>query len=74
MKRIIVAGDKVLPDIIDKIRSHRNDIEIVNEYGPTENSIASTFYEFPVNGNGNSSKIIPIGKPLANTRAYILGE
>ena len=44
--------------------------EIYNMYGPTETTIWSTAYRVPDSadfGNG-----VPIGKPLGNTRAYIV--
>ena len=46
--------------------------EIYNMYGPTETTIWSTAYRVPDSadfGNG-----VPIGKPLGNTRAYIVNS
>jgi|GEM_PF-1201831 len=40
---------------------------IYNNYGPAENTVCATVY--PVTGN---EKSIPIGKPIANNRIYIL--
>lgn len=43
--------------------------EIVNNYGPTENTVVTT------SGQLNADyKIIPIGKPIANVSVYILDE
>jgi amino acid adenylation domain-containing protein len=44
-------------------------IEIRNLYGPTEYSVYSTVYLFEDNTNG-----IKIGKPLNNTKVYLLDE
>jgi natural product biosynthesis luciferase-like monooxygenase protein len=43
--------------------------EILNMYGPTETTVWSSVH--PVNGEVDS---IPIGKPIANTRFYVLDE
>ncbi len=43
---------------------------LTDEYGPTECTIVSTYYDIPA---GGASKT-PIGRPIANTRAYILDD
>ncbi|MCL7422702.1 MAG: amino acid adenylation domain-containing protein [Methylobacter sp.] len=42
--------------------------ELVNNYGPTENSVVSTSCPVPAGKEG----LPPIGKPIANTRVYLL--
>ncbi|MGJ0490395.1 non-ribosomal peptide synthetase, partial [Methylobacter sp.] len=42
--------------------------ELINNYGPTENSVVSTSCPVPAGGEG----LPPIGKPIANTRVYLL--
>lgn len=45
----------------------------INEYGPTETSVASTFFRIPVAESGKVElEIVPIGKPVYNTQVYIL--
>ena len=44
--------------------------ELVNNYGPTENSVVSTSCSVPAGGEG----LPPIGKPIANTRVYLLDD
>jgi amino acid adenylation domain-containing protein len=44
--------------------------ELVNNYGPTENSVVSTSCPVPAGGEG----LPPIGKPIANTRVYLLDD
>ncbi|MGA9567228.1 MAG: amino acid adenylation domain-containing protein, partial [Candidatus Korobacteraceae bacterium] len=43
---------------------------VVNHYGPTENSVVTTWV--PVSSDGDAAP--PIGKPIANTRVYVLDE
>ncbi|MGJ0428965.1 alpha/beta fold hydrolase, partial [Methylobacter sp.] len=44
--------------------------EVINNYGPTENSVVSTSCTVPAGGEG----LPPIGKPIANTRVYLLDD
>lgn len=54
----------------DKLKSFSpQPYPLINEYGPTEYTVTATSYE--VNENAIN---IPIGKPVANTRIYILNN
>jgi amino acid adenylation domain-containing protein len=44
--------------------------ELINNYGPTENSIVSTWARVQVENPGDPPP--PIGRPVANTQVYIL--
>jgi len=54
----------------DKLKDYKeNSYQLINNYGPTENTVVTTCY--PVSeGLGN----IPIGKPIWNTRIYIVNK
>jgi amino acid adenylation domain-containing protein len=59
--RILLTGG-------DKLNSYtKRDYQLVNNYGPTENTVVSTY--FYVNAEYPN---IPIGKPIFNTKLYIL--
>ncbi|MEI6286441.1 MAG: amino acid adenylation domain-containing protein [Bacillota bacterium] len=62
LRRLVTGGDKL--NAFRKVP-----YSLVNEYGPTEYTISATAYE--VQGNVLN---IPIGKPLANTEAYIVDK
>ncbi|MDD3363750.1 MAG: amino acid adenylation domain-containing protein [Syntrophomonas sp.] len=62
LKYMIVGGEKL---ISYKPRSY----QLVNEYGPTEFTVCSTY--FRVNENLDN---IPIGKPVGNSWAYVLDK
>ncbi|WP_442591970.1 amino acid adenylation domain-containing protein [Pedobacter sp. AW31-3R] len=54
----------------DRVNSYQpKAYRVVNNYGPTENSVVSTSYFID-----EASPLIPIGKPVSNTRIYILGD
>ncbi|OOM73735.1 linear gramicidin synthase subunit D [Clostridium puniceum] len=71
LRVVTLAGDKTTKNIIDLSRSKNEQIELVNEYGPTENSVATTIYR---NMQKIDSEIIPIGKPRRGTKVYILDK
>lgn len=45
-------------------------IEVVNHYGPTENTVVTT--AFRVSSRQDKSSFPPIGRPIANTEVYVL--
>lgn len=54
----------------DKLKSyHPGSYELVNNYGPTENTIVTA--TFKVDGEYDN---IPIGSPIDNVRVYILDK
>lgn len=71
LKTIIAGGEKLSEIHIDKIRKTYPGIEIVNGYGPTENTTFSLTYNIK---ETTISDLIPIGKPLNNRTAYILNN
>ncbi|TAJ12665.1 amino acid adenylation domain-containing protein [Marinilabiliaceae bacterium JC017] len=47
----------------------------INEYGPTEATVASSFFPIPVNDHKVCElDVVPIGKAIYNTQLYILNE
>lgn len=45
---------------------------LLNAYGPTETTITATTFEVPQEGETAGLSRLPIGRPLANRRAYLL--
>lgn len=69
LKIVTLAGEKSDPELIERSNMINPDIMLVNEYGPTENSVATTAYF----GMTPSSTAI-IGKPIYNNKVYILDK
>ncbi len=67
LKYLLVGGEAFPEQLLEKAREITGG-KIYNLYGPTETTIWSTIKEV---GKG---KTLNIGKPIANTRVYILGE
>ena len=47
-------------------------LQLINGYGPTENTTFTCCYPVPANWPGGRS--VPIGTPISNTRTYILDD
>ena len=65
LRVLIVAGEAVSADLARCWSSGRR---MINAYGPTEATVCATLY----NCRENELRIPPIGRPIANTQAYIL--
>ncbi|NTW45340.1 MAG: amino acid adenylation domain-containing protein, partial [Anaerolineaceae bacterium] len=78
--RLNVAGGespsvKALNDWNNAIRRTKiqHEVEFVNAYGPTETTISALNYKITTSFAENSPmKVIPVGKPISNTKAYVL--
>lgn len=72
-EQFITSGNRSLRYLLtggDKLNTFSgSDIRLVNNYGPTESTVVATSYE--VQGWRPN---IPIGRPIDNTRIYILGS
>ncbi len=69
LKTILAGGEKLSEKHIEKLRHRFPSIEIINGYGPTENTTFSLTYSVL---DKQISQSIPIGSPLSNRTAYVL--
>lgn len=69
LQTIMVGGEKLSEQHIQKMRETYPEIEIINGYGPTENTTFSLTYRI---GESIISAAIPIGYPLNNRKAFIV--
>ncbi|NMF63752.1 non-ribosomal peptide synthetase, partial [Brasilonema octagenarum] len=70
IKRVICSGE-ALSINLEKCFFERLNAELHNLYGPTEAAIDVTFWACQPNSN---EKLVPIGRPIANTQIYILDK
>jgi amino acid adenylation domain-containing protein len=66
LKQILLGGEAVPASLVRRLRQVFTG-EIYNMYGPTETTIWSTTYRVTEPGS-----TVPIGRPIANTRIFIL--
>jgi amino acid adenylation domain-containing protein len=69
--RQLLAGGDVLsvPHVLKAIRELPG-CQIINGYGPTENTTFTCCHRVPRDWSGARS--VPVGKPVSNTRVYVL--
>ncbi|MDN7742130.1 amino acid adenylation domain-containing protein [Burkholderia gladioli] len=63
---LILAGEAPGPGLFQALAGHH---VVFNAYGPTESTVCATLWRCPP---GFTGETIPIGKPIANTRIYLL--
>jgi amino acid adenylation domain-containing protein len=71
LSRVIVAGEVCPPDLVAKSAQQEPQVELFNEYGPSEATVWASMYRC-AHPLGRQS--VPIGRPIANTRVYILNR
>lgn len=73
VKRFIVGGDDLKVTLArDIFNSFQKNIEIFNEYGPTETVVGCMIHKYDfIKNNGTS---VPIGYPADNVQVYILDK
>ncbi|KGM27069.1 hypothetical protein KS18_16875 [Photorhabdus luminescens] len=72
MKILIVGGDILDPHVIAQVLRNNPPQQLLNAYGPTEGTTFTTTYRIEALATGTTN--IPIGRPIANTRVYLLDE
>ena len=68
VKYLLTGGDVLSPKHINMVRSANPNLTIINGYGPTENTTFSTCFTI----DKTYENTIPIGKPIANSTAYVV--
>lgn len=69
LKIITIAGEDFPTSLIKKHFKELPNVRLINEYGPTENSVCSTCYEL-----SKEDDTILIGKPINNNKCYVLDK
>jgi amino acid adenylation domain-containing protein len=71
--RLILSASEPLP--VDLARewtvAFRHAARLINMFGQTETTGIVTAYPIPP-GGGDAARVVPIGRPVANTQAYVL--
>ncbi|WP_298510513.1 non-ribosomal peptide synthetase [uncultured Kordia sp.] len=70
LKYLLVGGERLSPSHINKAKKANPSLCIINGYGPTENTTFSTCHQI----DKIYKHSIPIGKPIANSTAYVFDE
>ncbi len=69
LRKITLAGESTTTKLIEDSNKLNNKIELINEYGPTENTVVTT-----IKRDLKLGEIVTIGRPVSGTKVYILDE
>ncbi len=72
LRKITFGGEKASYSHVKKAFEFLGPDVMINLYGPTEGGAYATYYA--IDNLEDDDKVIPIGKPIDNTRVYILNE
>ncbi|MFF6877097.1 amino acid adenylation domain-containing protein [Streptomyces sp. NPDC012474] len=72
VRQLLVGGDVLSPAAAARLLPHLHDTRFLHVYGPTECTLFATWQ--PIEAADTLRPTIPIGRPLANTQAYVLDE
>lgn len=70
LRHLLAGGDILSAAHVRKMLYHFPHCTVTNGYGPTENTTFTCTYS--VTGRGDFGTVFPIGRPVANTAAYVL--
>jgi amino acid adenylation domain-containing protein len=70
LRTLLTGGDVVSPEHARRFARLAPNCRLINGYGPTENTTFSCCYTVPPEADFESS--IPIGRPIANSTAYVV--
>jgi amino acid adenylation domain-containing protein len=69
-RAFVIGGENLLAETLSFWRDLKSPPRLFNEYGPTETVVGCCVYE--VKSNDARTGPVPIGRPIANTRLYVL--
>ena len=69
LRRVICSGEALSAQQVQGCREKLPGAQLHNLYGPTEAAIDVTAWTCPISYEGG---VVPIGRPIANTRIYLL--
>lgn len=73
LRYVYTSGEALQPkqvEVFNQYLAGTHGTHLINLYGPTETTVEVTYYECSASGPIN---LVPIGKPIANNRAYVVG-
>ncbi|QGG94765.1 non-ribosomal peptide synthetase [Actinomarinicola tropica] len=71
LRRVVTGGEAMPPGLVRRHHELLPACALVNEYGPTEATIAATAFEVPSDWSGTA---VPIGLPHPNTTVHVVDD
>ncbi|MEU8652065.1 amino acid adenylation domain-containing protein [Streptomyces sp. NPDC048737] len=72
VRTVVFAGDVLPAALVRQVREALPGVQVVNSYGQSESFYATTF-SLAASEEWPENDVAPIGTPLGNMRAYVLG-
>jgi amino acid adenylation domain-containing protein len=69
---LVVGGEALSWELAEQVQAAGTGCRVLNHYGPTETTVGCCTFEVEPGERGTPSATVPIGRPLAGTRAYVL--
>ena len=72
LKTVIIGGEKAEMGYYQRWNTNNPSVRVFNTYGPTEATVIALLHE--IQPTDDTSRPIPIGKPIDNAQVYVLDE
>lgn len=71
-RSMVIGGEALYGYDVKSWQERAPELRLINEYGPTETVVGCCVFE--VEAQSDVTPLVPIGRPIANTRLYILNK
>jgi amino acid adenylation domain-containing protein len=72
LREVVTGGDVVPPGAVRALRERYPDLQISQLYGPTEITLSATYHV--MTERDVAEGVVPLGRPMDNTRIYVLDD
>ena len=69
---LVLGGGTLSWSLVEKVQAIAPESMLFNHYSPSETTVGITIYKIGPGSGGDISETVPIGRPLRNTRIYLL--
>lgn len=73
-KFLLLGGEAFSWELAERISQLNPSCQVFNHYGPTETTVGSLTFKLEAGKDTAASLTVPIGRPIANTRAFVLDK
>lgn len=76
LRIMLLGAERAMPQRVVQWHQHmREDIRLINTYGPTEATVEATLCDLPrAESEATGLREVPIGRPLGNVTSYVLNR
>jgi amino acid adenylation domain-containing protein/non-ribosomal peptide synthase protein (TIGR01720 family) len=71
-RTLLIGGEALSYDLVKLIHTRKSTCQVINHYGPTETTVGVLTCKLDEDDAGTGT--VPIGRPIANARAYVLNK